>query len=469
MCRNLNFRLFLSLVIALVVSSSMVAPAIGQDKDKVAKKEADAKTSEDSETDEVDTSEFENASVVVKEWGAEFKLPEGTVGEAEVGNIYQVAKTNGKWLWITNAGGWIDSTKVVKQKDAEAYFTSVVKKKADANSYFDRGLAYMRSGNLDKAMLDFDEAIGNGKNAAFFNGRGIAWLKKGDPKKAIADHDRALKINPKLSSGYYNRGNAHKAQQKYDKAIADYNLALQLSPKNGRALVNRGLCYHKKRDYKRAVEDFTAAIKINDRWPLPYNNRADAYNRMHEYDKAIEDADTALKLNPTFTWAFTNRGNSWKAKKDYAKALRDYDQALGIDPRFAPAYHNRANTMTVQGEYPRALKDYAQAIQFDPEYASAYNGWAWILATCPQETLRDPKQALALAQKACTLDNQEWSHYGTLAAAWADQGDFKKAVKSQKKAIDMLPDTASKADREGCEERLKMFEDEKPWRDKYIN
>lgn len=420
------------------------------------------------EKDEAAPGVKEGDRVVVKEWGAEFKLPEGSVGEAEVGKIFRVAKTNGKWIWITSAGGWLDSKKVVKLEDAEAHFTSVVKEKADPSSYFERGLAYMRMGKVDKAMLDFDEAISNGNNPAFYNGRGIALLKEGKPKKAIADHDMALKIDPKLSSGYYNRGNAHKAQQDYDKAISDYNLAIRLNKRNGRAFVNRGLCYHKKREYKRAVEDFTKAIAINERWPLPHCNRADSYNRMHEYEKAVEDANKALDLDPRFTWALTNRGNSWKAQREMEKALKDYDAALAVDPKFAPAYHNRANTWSLQGEYVRALNDYQKATQFDPEYASAYNGWAWILATCPQEGLRDPKQGLALAQKACTLDNQEWKHYGTLAAAWAEQGDFEKAVKAQKKSISMLPDTASKEDRDGSEEQLKTFENDQPWRDKYV-
>ncbi len=458
------------------------APAKTQSQEEETQKSSDASAegtkesvsdeNEQQDTKEADTKEADtkpavnpedllDREVVVTQWNSEFRIPDRIVGVAEVGSIYRVSKVNGKWLWITSVGGWISAENVVPREKADSWFMAAVKKKADAMSYFDRGLYRLRNGKLDRAFQDLDRAIDMKKTAMFYNGRGIAWMEKGDIAKAIADHETALQIDPKLSSTYYSLGNAFLANKEFAKAIPNYNLAIRLNPDNGQAFINRGRCYHRIREYEDAVKDFTSAIQTNDHWPLPYNNRSDSYNRMHEYDKAIEDANKALELNPLFTWSLVNRGSAWKAKKDLQKALADYDQAIQIDPMFAPAYNNRGNARNDLGEFQSALEDYQKAIELDPQYASAYNGRAWLLVTCPDKTLRNARESLSLAQKACVLDEQEWKHFGTLAAAYAANGDFEEAVIGQERAISMLPDTASEEDRNACTKALESFKQKK--------
>ena len=85
------------------------------------------------------------------------------------------------------------------------------------------------------------------------------------------------------------------------------------------------------------------------------------------------------------------------------------------------------------------------------------NGRAWFRATCPVATYRDGAQAVAAATRACELTG--WKEPGlldTLAAAYAESGDFDSAVKWQAKAIELETDAKEKAE---FGARLKLYKD----------
>jgi Tfp pilus assembly protein PilF len=108
-------------------------------------------------------------------------------------------------LWAT--GAWADRyddcnqsadpdrrirgcTQVIERGEQESR-----KNRATAN--YNRGLAYRRKGEVDRAIADYDEAIKLNPNYAIaYNNRGVAYEKKGDKEKAISDYREALKIDP---------------------------------------------------------------------------------------------------------------------------------------------------------------------------------------------------------------------------------------------------------------------------------
>ena len=127
--------------------------------------------------------------------------------------------------------------------------------------------------------------------------------------------------------------------------------------------------------------------------------------------------------------AFANRGIAWHGKKKYDNALADFDTALSLDP----------SNMT------------------------AHNGLAWLLATCPDDKVRDAARALEAAERACELsDSADPYCLGSLAAAHAAKGDFTEAARYQTKAIALLTDPAETIP---FERRLAQYRDKKPVRE----
>ena len=70
--------------------------------------------------------------------------------------------------------------------------------------------------------------------------RGIAYGRKNQYDRAIADFDRAIQLNPQLKGIHSNRGLAYVNKRDYDRAIADLDSEIQLNPEDAFVYHNRG-------------------------------------------------------------------------------------------------------------------------------------------------------------------------------------------------------------------------------------
>ena len=94
-----------------------------------------------------------------------------------------------------------------------------------------------------------------------------------------------------------------------------------------------------------------------------------------------------------------------------------------------------AVAQTVLGNYSEAVASYQKSLAQVPDSPAALNNLAWLLATCPDPTVRNGLQAVPLAEHACELTHFKNTFFiGTLAAAYAEAGRFNEAVATAQKA-----------------------------------
>ena len=108
---------------------------------------------------------------------------------------------------------------------------------------------------------------------------------------------------------------------------------------------------------------------------------------------------------------------------------------MRIHPGIVGARVGLGNLLLRQRHLAEALRHYQAALGVEPDNAAVLNNVAWVLATAPDEALRDGAQAVRLAERACELTgNQQTACIGTLAAAYAEAGQFEKAVATARRA-----------------------------------
>lgn len=225
----------------------------------------------------------------------------------------------------------------------------------------------------------------------------------------------------------------------------------------------KGLAWREKKEYDKAIAEFSEAIRILPDNATAYLVRGGAYHSKKVYDKAIADFNEAIRLDPKNGHAYGSRGIAWNRKKEHDKAIADYGEAIRLSSESgSKAFHvtNRAMAWSDKKEYAKALADYTEARKLDPKYAMALNGFAWLLATCPDKKVRDGKRAVELAKEGLKLNDKDAAMMDTLAAAYAEAGKFDEAVRWQERA---LKDPQVKADAD-ARHRLELYRKKQPYR-----
>jgi tetratricopeptide (TPR) repeat protein len=199
--------------------------------------------------------------------------------------------------------------------------------------------------------------------------------------------------------------------------------------------VSQGSASVEKGDYENARQNFDAAIRAEpDLW-VAYYDRAALFAAQKKWALAREDVDKAIRLKPTFLLSTVLRVDVNVGARNYAAALADLDRLVDL-----------------------------MRVRFDRWiYRVALNHRAWLRATCGNPSIRNGPIAVADAKKACDADRGENAEYvDTLAAAYAEAGDFTSAVATEEKAIQM---SKSATEVKQYSSRLELYKQHRPYRD----
>jgi tetratricopeptide (TPR) repeat protein len=288
------------------------------------------------------------------------------------------------------------------------------------------------------------------------------------------DFDRAIELNNRLlmmdisrfaaSNVLLNRGNAYRAKNDWDHALQDSEEAIKLSPTNAGAYVDRASILSHNGDYDGALKDLDEAVRLNPKQWEAYFNRAADFVQLGESDRALVDLEQVMKLNPKFAGAHLNRGSVYFKKGEIDRAISDYRKAIELDPHLLQAYQGEVLALLRKNRSAEAAGVLEHVARLEhAQMRDVLNSVAWTLATSSDDSMRDGKNAIITAKKACSLDDwKDWRCIDTLAAAYAEAGKFDQAVKYQEQVVQHIAPEDTNAG--GAKERLALYQQHKPYR-----
>ena len=170
------------------------------------------------------------------------------------------------------------------------------------------GDGYLRSCALRLAKQgDYTEAIAllsqlidrHPQNAVDYNNRGLIYFQSGELQKALRDYNTALQLNPNLASAYNNRANYYAACGELAAAITDYDRAIDLNPSHVRAWINRGITLRDLGQYEEAIDNFEVALLFGQLEGHIWAERGRTYHLWGDWNCAIADYHRALTQLPS--------------------------------------------------------------------------------------------------------------------------------------------------------------------------
>jgi tetratricopeptide (TPR) repeat protein len=185
------------------------------------------------------------------------------------------------------------------------------------------------------ALIDSGRGNAHGLSEALYN-RGNAYATTGDFNRAIMDYDQAIQLNPTMANAYDNRGRAYSEQNQIERAISDYNEAIRLDPNSAVALHNRCWARVVMGHLADALSDCDESLRLNPNNAATLGTRGFVYLKAGAFDKAIVDYDAALQNDPKMldlkkAVVLYGRGLA-KEKQDSSGANADIFAAKAIIP-----------------------------------------------------------------------------------------------------------------------------------------
>jgi Tfp pilus assembly protein PilF len=282
--------------------------------------------------------------------------------------------------------------------------------------------------------------------------------------------------------------------------LEGYEAMLRADPNNAALHDDAALLYVEAGNLERAAAHFAESARLRpDSAPAVYNLGL-ILLRQGKRDDARRDFQRAAALDPGYANAYRSLAVLLQSEGKLAEASGFYQQTLQLDPNDAIAHHDFAVLLQVQGNFDAALSHYREAVRIRSDYADAHYGIAlvlkrqgsvsdaiqqyrealrlrpdwpavllelgWAMATAPETGLRQPDEALRLAERGAALTRPQTSAaLDVLAAALASAGRFDEALETAQRALALAAAVHDDQAAGRIRDRLSLYQRGQPFRE----
>jgi tetratricopeptide (TPR) repeat protein len=223
-----------------------------------------------------------------------------------------------------------------------------------------------------------------------------------------------------------------------DEAIRHYRRTLEMQPDFWDADYNLGTALLGKGQVDEAIFYCDKAVRMQPNDPDAHVAFANALLQKKRTDDAIAHYQKAVAIRPDYFFARYGLGHALLEKGKLDSAIEHSRAALLIQPNNADCHTVLAIALDEKGQWAEAIQHYEKALEISPQSISALNNLAWLLAAGSNASLRNGARAIQFAQQADQLSGgTNVLVLRTLAAAYAEAGQFGKAIETAHAAMQL--------------------------------
>jgi len=234
----------------------------------------------------------------------------------------------------------------------------------------------------------------------------------------------------------------------------------------GIAIACGAATYARNRDYwsdERIWQDTVEKRPNNPRARVNYAIDLQAAGRLADAERELREA---VRLKDTSAAAHANLGPILCGSGKLDECILHLERALALDPDYSSAHANLAEAYAARGKRVRAAEQFALALNAAPDRPFLLNRLAWLLATAPEDSIRNGPRAVELAERAASITaRQDIMSLETLSAAYAEVGRFDDALRTGREALGLAERQRHEATAAAIAHRLQLFERRQKYRE----
>jgi protein O-mannosyl-transferase len=228
-------------------------------------------------------------------------------------------------------------------------------------------------------------------------------------------------------------------------------------------------CWRQASYWRDSETLFTHALAVTRNNDVAMNNLGIIFLEKGQLDDAISNLQAAIDVRPENAPAHDNLAKALLRKGQVAEAMVHYRKFLEIEPDNVEARNTLGTALIQQGRLREAIGQWQDALAIQPENGNAASNLAWVFATCPEDSIRNGRHAVELAEKALRISGGKIPMiYKVLAAAYAESERFTDAVETAQRGAEVAGNQGNPALAAELERNVALYQSGRPLRDPSI-
>ena len=218
-------------------------------------------------------------------------------------------------------------------------------------------------------------------------------------------------------------------------AVKEAERAVQLAPMDSAAHLNLAITAERT-DRERAIAEARRAIELGPENFSAYQLLMKCLVESERYNEAAAFGPEWLAVSPFDVAAHSSLAVAMAQTGDLSAAARQLGYVMMLKPNAEEALTQLHQIVLSLAKAPDGLQRLRDIATNAPDSPRMLDEIAWLLATYPDSNSRDGTEAVRVAERACALtDRRVPALLATLAAAYAETGDFSRGVAAGEEAL----------------------------------